>query len=364
MPRAEGAHHGWRRARDEVPAAGADVQAAVAVEVGLAHEDARGLVQGVLIRVVVPEHELVGGVGCLEGVGVCQRDHKGVTAGAEAHAAQAKLVLVCVPRVPRRRAALAAPAAGVVAATAARLLLQQRRVGHGARRALGGAAQRAPSPVILPEVQLSPERALAAARGDGQDVAVRVERERHNRAAHLRVGDAGPHVRVPHAHLVAEAAGGEDRRVARVVLDGPGRARVAHEHAVLPQGHGVEDLYRVVPVRRREGAAVVAEGDGDGALGLQRQVDVALVGAAGLHAALLGPVREQIAVKVAPLRRAGAVLQQRHDARADVAAVPVVPHVLPRRLGSGRLDDAPARRPRVQHLDGRRRRPPRWRDEA
>eukprot|EP00968_Pinguiococcus_pyrenoidosus_P028725 scaffold8065_cov267-Pinguiococcus_pyrenoidosus.AAC.9 len=169
-------------------ATGADIEPAVAVQMSLSHERARGqLLRKGCVSIVAPQRQLIRRVGRLKRVAVGQRHHKRVSRRTEAHTAES------IPVIQKGR---------LEGRTTWQLRLPVWS-GDGSRRIEGALG----APLVLPEVELSQQRRLPASRRDGKHVTIRMKSERHDGSIHFHVGDAGSRVTVPDPNLMPEAPG-------------------------------------------------------------------------------------------------------------------------------------------------------------
>ena len=99
---------------------------------------------------------------------------------------------------------------------------------------------------------------------DGEDVALAVEREAGDGLGEVETHDALRGGGVPHANLVVEASGREDVGVGGVESHHPGGPAMARQRSHAPTRAAVDELHRVVAVRRREELPVGAERRRDG----------------------------------------------------------------------------------------------------
>ena len=132
-----------------------------------------------------------------------------------------------------------------------------RRGGPRLRVATGAALVPLRHVSVAPGVELVPRR-------HGEDGSVRVERQAGDGLAEVEAQDALRGGGVPHAHLVVQRPADQHVGVRGMEPHDPGRAAMAGQHAHAPPGPAVDELHRVVAVRRREECTVrrVRRGDG------------------------------------------------------------------------------------------------------
>ena len=99
---------------------------------------------------------------------------------------------------------------------------------------------------------------------DGEDVALGVESEAGDGLREVETHDALRGGGVPHANLMVEASGREDVGVGGVVSHHPGGPAMARQRSHASTRAAVDELHRVVAVRRREELPVGAERRRDG----------------------------------------------------------------------------------------------------